>query len=67
MQAYQERVVVERDELAEKLDKLRTFRHQEIFEMLPYQERGRLTRQLMAMSSYLDILNERIAAFAFQE
>lgn len=63
MQAYQERVVVERNELSEKCDKLRTFTNSKAFENLPYKERGRLTRQYLAMSSYLDILNERIEAF----
>jgi len=63
MEAYQARVVIEQEELSEKLTKLRAFCNGQIFEALPSQERGRLTRQLMAMSSYLNILNERIAAW----
>ena len=63
MQAYQERVVVEKCELSEKLDKLRTFWGGSLFETLPEQERERLTRQMMVMSEYVGILSERIAAF----
>lgn len=63
MEAYQERVIAEREELFEKFDKLRTFCRMELFTGLPYQEWGRLTRQLMVMTTYLDILNERIDAF----
>jgi hypothetical protein len=60
---YQGRVVKERDQLSEKIDKLRTFTNSAVYVTLPYKERGRLTRQYLAMATYLDILNERIAAF----
>jgi hypothetical protein len=63
MQPHQERVVVERDELSEKIGKLRTFTNGAVFSTLPYEERGLLTRQYLAMSNYLDILNRRIEAF----
>ena len=63
MEAYQERVLAERRELSERLDKLRTFNNSATFVALPYKERGRLTRQYMAMSTYLDILDERVFAF----
>lgn len=63
MLAYQERVVEERKELHERLVKLREFNAGAIFSRLPEAERGRLTRQCMAMTTYLGILNERISAF----
>ena len=63
MQAYQERVVVERDELSEKIDKLRTFLGGSVFPTLPIAERQRMTMQYLAMAAYRDALNERIAAF----
>jgi hypothetical protein len=63
MQPHQERLIVERDELSEKLNKLRTFNNSDFYSTLPQDERGRLTRQYMAMSTYLQILNSRIFAF----
>jgi hypothetical protein len=63
MQAYQERVVVERNELSEKLHKLRTFIGSQVYPNLPEAEQGRLSRQHMAMALYWGVLNERIAAF----
>jgi hypothetical protein len=63
MEAYQERVLAERDELSERLDKLRTFLNSAKFDAVPRPEQVRMTRQYLAMSSYLDVLNERIAAF----
>lgn len=63
MQPYQERVVAEQEELFEKLEKLRIFVGSATFVGLPQPERGRLTRQYLAMSSYFDVLNERIALF----
>lgn len=63
MQAYQMRVVVERDELFEKLHKLRTFFSSPIFAVLVIEERERLTMQYLAMAAYHDVLNERIVAF----
>ncbi len=63
MQPHQERVIVEQKELSEKLDKLRTFVGGHSFSGVLRAEQLRLMRQLLAMSTYLDILNERIAAF----
>ena len=63
MRDYQVRVVYERDELSEKVDKLRTFVNSSAFLSVPDEEQYRLTHQYLAMASYLDILNERIAAF----
>lgn len=63
MQPHQQRVVTERDELAEKLTKLNSFIGGQIFNGLPADERVRLAKQAGLMKDYLDILNERIEAF----
>jgi uncharacterized protein len=65
MKAYQERVVAEKQELDEKLAKLKTFVFGDgkTFGTLNLQERDRLERQYDAMKAYSDILSERIAAF----
>lgn len=64
MQPHQERVVSERKELGEKLDKLKAFiEGSPIFKSLPEEERHRLNRQFDAMAEYYSILGQRIAAF----
>jgi hypothetical protein len=63
MQPHQQRVVTERDELAEKLTKLNAFTGTAVFTGLPEAEQFRLTRQAGIMKDYLDILNDRINAF----
>lgn len=60
---FKDRVVAERDELTEKLGKLNPFIGGEIYNGLPSDERERLSLQAGIMKDYLDILNERIAAF----
>lgn len=62
MESYQERVVAERAELSQKLERLRKFlssggRAAEEAEQL------RLNRQADVMTEYLGILDERIASF----
>lgn len=57
--SHQDRVRAERAELNEKIVKLGT----EVWATLPVAERERLRRQRTAMREYLDILDERIAAF----
>jgi hypothetical protein len=63
MQPHQQRVVDEKAELSEKLDKLETFQDGAIFASLPSSEQTRLTRQLFIMKLYEQVLEERIAAF----
>lgn len=63
MEAHQERVISERVELAERLDKLRTFLRTKRFEDLVRDEQRRLTRQSLIMSDYLDVLDQRIGAW----
>jgi len=63
MAPHQERVVIERNELAEKLAKLLAFFQTDIFNGLPEAERSRLRNQARFMDSYAAVLEERIAAF----
>jgi hypothetical protein len=63
MEAYQDRVITERDELSEKINKLRTFLGGSVFSTLSIEERRRMTMQYLAMAAYRDALNERIHAF----
>lgn len=63
MEAFQQRVVDERDELKEKHTKLGEFFDTGIFQGVPKEEQGRLRRQHGIMAEYLAVLNERIAAF----
>lgn len=63
---HQERVVVEKQELDEKLDKLKAFINSPNFSniVLDVHEAARLIRQRDAMMLYSAILQERIDAFA---
>lgn len=63
MQPHQERVVQEKAELSEKVDKLETFIGGSIYASLPPAEQSRLTRQHLIMQLYEQVLSERIAAF----
>ena len=65
MEDYQERVIAEKNELAGRLSKLRAFNRSVGYTTLSYAERGRLTRQEIAMGTYLEILEERIQAFRY--
>lgn len=64
MAPHQQRVVDEKAELDERIKKLRLFLPTDICLSLPFDERGRLKRQLAVMEEYSGILEERIAAFA---
>ena len=63
MQPYQERVVNERAELAEKVNKLGAFLFTAQFDTVPREEQFRLARQHFLMSAYLAVLDERIRVF----
>lgn len=63
LQPYQERVVVEKRELDEKLVKLDSFLEGPVFFHLPVDERSRLSSQYGVMQEYSRILGERIGAF----
>jgi len=64
MEAHQIRVVEEKKELDEKLQKLGDFCNTPIFNGLPDAEIQRLNRQYMIMELYSQVLGERIEAFA---
>lgn len=63
MQPHQQRVVDEKAELCDKLSKLETFIGGSIYVELPASEQSRLSRQLLIMQLYEQVLAERIAAF----
>jgi hypothetical protein len=63
MQPHQQRVVDEKAELSEKLDKLEAFEGGAIYSGLPPAEQSRLTRQLFIMKLYEQVLAERISEF----
>lgn len=60
---YQQRVVTERDELADRLAKLLDFLRSPLFLKLDAAERSRLRNQARFMDGYLAVLGERIEAF----
>ena len=67
MQPHEERVVVEKRELDEKLKKLKAFCFEpgnKIFSSLPPEDRDLLEDQYTAMTRYSEILAKRIARFA---
>lgn len=63
LQPHQQRVVEERDQLAMRHASLQLFLRSATFAGLDEAERSRLVRQAVYMGSYLDVLQERIAAF----
>lgn len=63
MAPHQERVVNERDELADKTHKLGNFMGTSTFRLLDSDEQDRLFKQYAFMRLYLDVLGERIATF----
>lgn len=60
---HQQRVVDERQELEERLAKLRQFLGTEICLSLPFDERSLLVRQERVMTEYSEILADRINLF----
>lgn len=63
MQPHQKRVVDEKADLDEKLEKLGDFCNTPIFAGLDQAEQNRLNRQFLIMELYAQVLGERIAAF----
>lgn len=63
MEAYQERVVSERDQLSERLSNLTHFMNDAVFKALPGEEQHRMQRQSYYMSQYLNVLNARITVW----
>lgn len=60
---HQDRVVVERLQLTEKVNKLEAFVMGANFVKLPKPEQGLLTEQLEHMVLYLQVLDRRVAAY----
>ena len=63
MAPYQERVIEEEKQLAERTEKLEAFLFGPALRLDDALEVGRLRHQLVAMREYLRILRERIEAF----
>ena len=63
LQPFQQRVVEEKEQLAERLEKLNAFLVTPQCLALPFDERCLLARQAGVMAQYLDILLDRIARF----
>lgn len=63
MLPHQERVVVEKVELDDRLSRLRTFLHSDAFCGVAENEKTRLYKQEHIMTLYSAILADRIAAF----
>lgn len=63
MEAFQNRVIEEKDELDSKREKLGVFIDSEAFKALESGEQARLRRQFNIMADYSGILSERIANF----
>lgn len=63
LQPHQQRVVIEKAELDEKLAKLLVFHGTATFSALHPDEQDRLIRQSVWMGEYSAVLGERIAAF----
>lgn len=60
---HQQRVVDEKAELDQRIEKLAVFINGQIFATVPQDERERLTRQLEVMRELSVILADRIAHF----
>lgn len=63
MTPHQLRVIEEKVALDDKLSKLGTFLHGETFATIDRDEQTRLNRQYSVMTTYSQILSERIATF----
>lgn len=63
LQAHEERVVTERNELHDKFSKLSAFLDNPKFLEIDEAEQRRLKQQWGYMELYLDVLDQRIAAF----
>jgi hypothetical protein len=65
MEAWQQRVIDEQSELSSKIEKILAFigGKETAFASLETAEQDRLMRQMRIMTSYYDILDERIKHF----
>jgi hypothetical protein len=63
MKDWQQRVVDEHQELADRRNRLYVFLASEAYDELPIPEQVRLSRQKLIMDLYLQVLDERINEF----
>lgn len=63
MESHQQRVIEEKEQLDGRLASLNTFLSVGDVQGLPHDERVRMTRQAEIMTSYSNVLGERIKAF----
>jgi hypothetical protein len=63
LKPHQKRVIQEKAELSEKLEKLEAFHNTATYKGLPQAEQFRLARQVYIMKLYEQVLAERISAF----
>lgn len=63
MLAHEERVVVEQNELNDKISKLSEFIKSDFFSTLDTENKNLLTEQLEIMQKYSDVLIKRINLF----
>ena len=63
MQPHQQRVIDEKDQLGEKLEKLLAFLSTDIYKSLPQREQELLYFQSQVMEDYYEVLQERIELF----
>jgi len=63
MESFQERVVIEKNELDSRLEKLIKFIGSDKFDGVPGLEQNRLRRQQLIMELYSEVLVERINNF----
>jgi hypothetical protein len=61
---WQARVIAEREELIDKIKKLRAFNASANRSVLSPEEQARLDVQLIFMEGYEEVLGQRIAAFS---
>ena len=59
--SFKERLVEEREQLSERLQKLSTFIGGEVYQGLHPSDQGLLDRQRQIMTDYLSVLGERIS------
>lgn len=63
LKPHQQRVVDEKTQLTEKLEKLDAFLGGSVYSSLPSDEQSRLSRQHLIMQLYEQVLSERISGF----
>ena len=66
MDGYKERVILEKEQLDEKIKKLNDFFTTEIYAKLPDNESTLLSKQQRAMMQYSEILKQRVALWGIK-